>query len=125
MHAGADDYWDGNWLVTPIEMVAGGFRASAHAGLRAEELKRFSDELQQVHASLTGEATLESMEEWLTLKVDIDERGRLDVTGTVIDRPGSGNRLSFRIDGLDQADLPPIVNALEHAQTLFPVVGNP
>jgi hypothetical protein len=41
------------------------------------------------------------MEDWLSLKVALESSGGLVITGTVADRLGDGNRLAFRIDGID------------------------
>jgi hypothetical protein len=123
LHSSADDFWDGNWLVTPIEVVAGGFRGECGASLRAEELRGFREALERVHASLDGEAVLQSMETWLTLRLAVDRSGRVVVTGRVVDRLGSSNELSFRIEGLDQSDLPAMLEALQEIETFFPVVG--
>lgn len=125
LHAGADDYWDGNWLVTPIEAVAGGFRCESGASLHAEELVAFREALERVHESLEGEAVLESMESWLTLRVAVDRSGRLTVTGRMVDRLGSANELTFKIEGLDQSDLPVMIEGLQEIETFFPVVGAP
>lgn len=120
-----DDYWDGNWLVSPIEVVAGGFRAEVGAGLRADELVRFREELQRLQASLQGEAVLESMEGWLSLRIVATQLGGLQVSGRAVDQPGSGNSLSFTIGDLDQSHLPEIISALAQAELAFPVVGQP
>lgn len=125
MHAGADDFWDGNWLVTPVEIVLGGFSGEVVAALRAEELHSFKDALEAVYASLEGEAVLESMETWLTVRVAIDRLGGLLIAGRIRDRLGSGNELTFKIDGLDQSDLPAVVEALDEVLSLFPVLGTP
>ncbi|WP_275293410.1 hypothetical protein [Amycolatopsis sp. La24] len=77
MHTGAVDFWDGNWLFSPVDLVVGGFSARVPAGLRAE--------------------------------------------GTATD--GRGNRLSFRIGELDQAELPAIIDGLASIETEFPVLG--
>jgi hypothetical protein len=125
LHADASDYWDGNWLVTPIEIVAGAFEGQIGASLRVEELRGFREAIQRLNISLRGEALLESMETWLTLRITIDGSGRIVASGRVIDRPGAGNELSFRIDGLDQSYLPHMINALEEIETFFPVIGAP
>jgi hypothetical protein len=123
LHAGADDYWDGNWLVTPIDVVAGGFRGESGAALRAEELVAFREALERVYQSLDGEAVLESIESWLTLRVAVDRSGRLTVTGCMLDRLGSANKLDFKIEGLDQSDLSLVIEGLQEIETFFPVVG--
>jgi|SRR5215475_876485 len=125
LHPDAADYWDGNWLVTPVEVVAGAFEGSVGASLRAEELRGFREAMQQLSRSLRGEALLESMETWLTLRVTAERSGHIAVSGKVADRPGIGNELSFRIEGLDQSYLPPIISALEEVETFFPVIGTP
>jgi hypothetical protein len=123
MHQGATDYWDGNWLVTPIEVAAGGFKGRVAAALRAEELAGFLEGLERMWDSLEGEATLESMETWLSLRVSIDRSGHLEVHGTLTDEPGIGNSLTFDIADLDQTDLPTMTRSLGEAVRKFPVIG--
>jgi len=125
LHPGADDFWDGNWLATPIEATVGGFQGRVGASLRADELQAFRDALQGLHSALNGEAVLESMEKWLTLRVAATSRGRLEVQGTLLDRAGDGNQLIFKIEGLDQSFLPRIIDSLEEVNTFFPVLGSP
>jgi hypothetical protein len=78
-----------------------------------------------LYESLAGEAALESMEQWLTLRVVVDRLGHVAVLGEVRDHPGSGNTLTFFVDGLDQTHLPPILAALRDVEVAFPVVGAP
>jgi hypothetical protein len=125
MHQGATDYWDGNWLVTPIEVAAGGFKGRVTAALRAEELAAFLEALKRMSDSLEGEATLESLETWLSLRVSIARSGHLEVHGTLTDAPGIGNRLTFDIADLDQTDLPAMIRSLSEAVRRFPVLGEP
>jgi hypothetical protein len=124
MHPGADDYWDGNWLVSPVEVRVGGFTGRVAAGLRAEELARLREGLEALYASLEGEARLESLEDWVTLTCRGDGKGHVDVRGTVVDRPGVGNTLEFRL-ALDQTQLPPIIDQLRAVEHTFPVLGQP
>jgi hypothetical protein len=121
----ADDYWDGNWLISPIEVASGGFRGEVAAGLRMDELVRFREALEKLHSSLQGEAVLDSMEGWIQLHVAADRRGRLRVTGKALDRPGGANTLAFAIDGLDQTHLPAVISALGAAEARFPLRGQP
>jgi hypothetical protein len=125
LHADAADYWDGNWPVTPIHVVAGDFEGRVGASLRAEELRNVREAMQRLNLSLDGEARLESMEAWLTLRVAVAGSGGLVVSGKAVDRPGVGNELSFKIEGLDQSYLPAIIDALKEIEVFFPVVGTP
>ena len=53
------------------------------------------------------------------------EQGPLEVQGTLLDRAGDGNRLIFKIEGLDQSYLPRIIDSLDEVNTLFPVLRSP
>ncbi|WP_199786035.1 MULTISPECIES: hypothetical protein [Actinomycetes] len=75
MHAGAVDFWDGNWLFSPVDLVVGGFTARVPAGLRAEELRSFRKQLAKAYADFGGVARLTSMEEWLDLTVTVAGSG--------------------------------------------------
>jgi hypothetical protein len=125
MHPHADDHWDGNWLVTPVEVVAGAFRGFVSAALRADELQSFRDAIKRLDDSLQGEAVLSSMEDWLNLRITVDRAGHLEVSGNVSDRPGVGNQLTFTIDGLDQSYLRHVLEGLDAILAAFPVVGSP
>jgi hypothetical protein len=125
LHPGADDYWDGNWLATPIEVQVGAFRATVGAALRADELQAFREDLRRVCDALGGEAVLASMEDWLSLHLELKPNGHVIVSGRVRDQPGSGNELTFEFGGLDQSDLVAILDALDEVGVFFPVVGSP
>ena len=124
MHFGASDYWDGNLLISPIEVVVGGFTGRVAAGLRAEELRAFRGGLENLYASLEGEARLDSMEDWLLLGCRGDGRGHVEISGSICDAPGVGNRLSFSLS-LDQTFLPEIIWSLQEAERAYPVLGRP
>jgi hypothetical protein len=103
----------------------GKFEARVGASLRADELRSFRDALRILYTTLDGEAVLKSTEEWLTLRFAAASRGRLKVTGTLLDRPGDGNQLIFKINDLDQSYLPRIIDSLDEVETFFPVLGSP
>jgi hypothetical protein len=121
----ATDYLDGNWLTTPITIAVGRFHAELLADLRTDELQRFRRELQDVHSTLSGEATLESLDGWMTLRVRCEWNGALTVSGVANDQPGIGNRLTFQLDGLDQSHLPELIASLLNVEEAFPVIGSP
>lgn len=122
MHPEQDDFWDGNWLISPITVAVGGFTGSVAAGLRIDELAAFRRGLEKLHADLDGEARLDSMETWIHLSATADDRGHITVKGDVMDRPGIGNTLSFELE-LDQSYLPDIIAALASIEQRYPVLG--
>jgi hypothetical protein len=118
----ADDFGDGNWLSTFIDFAVGQFRGTVAASLRADEFRSFHRALKELDASLRGEALLESMEEWISLRIAVTSSGRLEIAGRLTDRPGSGNQLMFEIGGLDQSYLPAILTDLEGLLARYPVL---
>lgn len=122
MHPDSTDYWDGNWLVSPIDVAVGGFSGRVHAALRAEELRTFRKGLEKLYETLAGEAGLESMEDWIGLTCVGDGLGHVEVTGYVRDEPGIGNRLTFHLS-IDQTFLPGIIASLRGVEAAYPVLG--
>jgi hypothetical protein len=125
MHGDATDFWDGNWLISPIEVHVGSFAGRISAGLRSDEIQGFREDLERVYRDLHGTARLTSMEEWLDLTMTITATGQFEVAGRMIDNPGSGNELRFEIDGLDQSHAPELIDGLLTLQRAYPVVGLP
>ena len=121
----ASDYWDGNWLVTPIEIVVGHFRGTLGADLRAEEIRRFRVELESLYANVNGQAVLDSLDGWITMTVTCQPNGSLVIEGAANDQPGIGNELRFSLSGLDQSYLPPLIEALKAVEAEYPVIGAP
>jgi len=125
---GEDDYWDGNWLLSPIEIVADGVRTWLRdAGLRTDELQSFREELTACLAS-GGAARLSSLEEWIELTVAVEPGETVLVAGVARD-PGVENwadgPVRFRIDGVDRRQLAEAVRVLEEMAAAYPVVGEP
>jgi hypothetical protein len=123
MHLGATDFSDGNWLFSPVDVVVGGFTARVPAGLRAEELRSFREELAKAYDDFGGVARLKSMEGWLELTMTVAASGHVGVEGVAIDGHGTGNKLTFRITELDQSELPAIIDSLTEIEAEFPVIG--
>ena len=120
----AQDYWDGNWLVTDIEVAVGSFKGRVQAALCAPDFHRFREELQRLQKELSGTASFSTMEEWLALTFTGDGIGHFKVVGHLIDSPGVGNTLSFELT-CDQTELPPMLHGLDAICTAFPVLGEP
>jgi hypothetical protein len=124
-HPGTDDYWDGNWLFSPITASLGSFTAQLYAQLRVDELQAFRHGLQRIDRDLQGEATLTSIEHWVSLTVACQSNGTLALTGELDDVLGPGNLLRFAMDDLDQTDLPNMISALETIEQAYPLLGQP
>ena len=119
------DYWDCNWLESDIVVDVGAFHGKIAAALRIDELQRFRRELEVVYLTVAGTAHLASLEEWITLDVQVDAFGHVGVDGQIRDQPGTGNRLLFHIAELDQTDLPPVIEGLTAIEAAYPILGMP
>lgn len=125
-HPGADDYWDGNWLATPIDLRVQGFSASLPAQLRTDELRRFREGLGYInHWMKDGAAVLSSLDHWIELTIKPkDELGHLSVTG-LASSLHHDVELRFELHDMNLSHLPPMIDALSAIEDLYPVLGQP
>jgi hypothetical protein len=122
----APDFWDANWLVTPIAVRAGAFQARVPATLRADEFQRFRLGLEAIDRLAAREASLESLEDWVRLQVSMAAVGAVGVSGNLVDSPGIGNRLRFElVADLHLADVGGWIAQLKKIEAAYPVVGDP
>jgi len=119
-----EDYWDGNWLSCEIRVAVGGFKGRVDAALRAEEFNLFLEQVRQLHKSLKGRADFTTLEGWLRIELTGDGRGHMTATCELLDQPGIGNSLKFKIE-LDQTYLPSVVAGLESIIASYPVRNQP
>jgi hypothetical protein len=118
----AKDYWDGNWVRADVRIVVGAFRGQYEALLRADEFADFREQLGRLHETLKGEASFQSMEDWLRVHVAGDGRGHFTADCVSRDRPGTGSRLSFQLE-FDQTQVPAMLRDLDELLRRFPVRG--
>jgi hypothetical protein len=116
----AVDFDDSQWLIADLQVQVGGMSADVpRVALSIEELRDFATELTDVHRTLTGSAHLESMENWIDVRIEAQANGTLHVEGDVQDQPGTGNALHFTLIDLDQTHLPPLIADLDHALSRY------
>ncbi|WP_344779081.1 WapI family immunity protein, partial [Nocardioides panacisoli] len=96
-HPGADDYWDGNWIIATVSIGTGSFTGQVRGSLRMDEIHRFNEGLKFLNQNLFGAAVLETMEDWITLTVKAESSGRIQISGELADGAGIGNVLQFRV----------------------------
>jgi hypothetical protein len=118
----AVDYWDGNFLWCTAEVVAGAFRGSLSNVIRTEDLARFHPQLVDLHRSLIGEASFDTLDDWLEVTLTGDGRGHIEVRAQLCDNPIGGNLLEFRLSH-DQTYLTSLIEQVRAALAAFPVVG--
>jgi hypothetical protein len=123
-HPGYDDYWDGNWIASEVELRIGAYRASFRSDFRSEDFVSFHQSVCRLSETLRGSARFDTMEGQLALELIGDGRGHIRVEGISLDVVGVGNRLNFHFD-IDQTYLARIVRSLEKSISMYPVVGSP
>ena len=121
-HPDASDFWDGNWLITEIEIAVGAFRARYVANLRVDELLRLRDQMSALPCTLDGQAELRSLEDWLQVSIQGDDLGHFQVDCQAKDAAGIGNTLKFAL-GFDQTELSGMLDELEQIIEKFPLLG--
>jgi hypothetical protein len=116
----AADADDGNWVSGEFELslhTPGYFRALVKLSWRAEQLRRFYDELVQLDKTLNGKAHLAHMEGMVELSVRLDH-GRGSFTGYVAE-PGA-SRLEFEGIPTDQSFLAEALAGFKRIVERFP-----
>lgn len=124
-HAGADDYWDGKWVIATISVAVGGFTGQVRASLRMDEIHRFNEGWMFLNQDIFGSAVLESMEDRITLTVKAESRGQIEVSGELADGAGVGNVLRFELAEVDQTYLAGWISSLDEIERAYPVIGAP
>ena len=116
------DYWDGNWLQTIGRFSARGSVVTATGPfLRTPEIQAFGDACAKLHASLTGEASLDCVEPYLDVRLTGNGRGQ--VSAVILITPDHIEQRHEFHEQVDQSHLPAIVAACARLIARFPVVG--
>jgi len=123
-HPGAEGFWDGNWLKVAVEARGGAFAGRFEADLRADELAAFAAALGALRPGEPARVALESTEGWVSVRLALDDRGRLEGTVEVRDDPGLGAALRYPL-AVELGQLPGLLAALQAILHAFPVVGSP
>lgn len=115
------DPYDANWLRCSVTAEIGKFRGEVETSLTTGDFSRFSSELNDVTARVTSVASFTTMEEALTLRIEVDRAGRATVTGTLRGSDSTPHTsLSFGFES-DLSFLRQLEVQLAHAISDFPV----
>jgi hypothetical protein len=114
------EYFDDNWLNIEIKVQAGSFHGKAEATIQTSELVKFVSELRPLYEMLAGSAEFTTVEEQLSLWLQGDGKGHIELRGKIMDQPGVGNCLHFTLQ-LDQSQLGASIRELEAVISNFPI----
>lgn len=117
----SNDYWDGNWLNTYIELKVGGFNGNYKAQIRNDEFQNFRNGLEYPYNKLDGRTNFECIEHYISIQVEGDGLGHFQAKCTANDNPGIyENTLEFSIE-FDQTEIPGLINMLDDILKQFPI----
>lgn len=95
------------WLDAEVAIKVGAWSGRYAAKFHEDDFLRFSEEVDELHVRLEGEATLSSLDGYLDLTLTGDGLGHISVVGEAWDRPRWASYLVLSFE-TDQTALPPI-----------------
>lgn len=120
----SNDYWDGNWVTSNVNMEIPGYCVSFVADLRTDELRDFLNELQTMNTTLKGKTILKNLDSFLHFEAEIDKLGKVKWSIETQYLSGYGAILNFQFKS-DQSYLPKLIKELEDILLIYPVIGKP
>ena len=116
----SDDYWDGNWINVTAHCGAKGADVWISGSIiHLPEIKRWVNACENMHATLSGEANLECMEPWLSIKLVMRELGQISMEVSITpDLAAQEHRFEFDID---QSYLPELVKECRRVIARHPI----
>jgi hypothetical protein len=114
--------WDRNWLDASVVIKAGGFSGQFNTQLMTVDFENFKQELISLYTKLDGTANFNTMEGNINIRMKGDGIGHIASECKLMDYPGTGNKLEFRID-FDQTYIPTLIRQLDNIVQIFPITG--
>lgn len=114
------DYWDGNWLNITAHCGAKGADVwTSGPIIHLPELSRWAEACAQMYTKLSGAAALDCMEPYLSVRLDLDERGHVNMD--VLITPELVNQEHKFCFEVDQSYLPGLIQNCRKVLTDFPI----
>ena len=123
-HPQSEDYWDGNWVKSRINVAVGGFNGDVRGDLRLDEFQHLLDELKILQKTLDRKVIFTTTELWFEFKIEGDNLGHLEFQGTLWGYWNADNLLQFTFQS-DQTYLSNPIKQLETVLSHFPIKGRP
>ena len=120
-----DDYWEGNWLRIKVTIQAGAFNATYEGKLKTYNLKDFRRGLLreiQYQEQRGVSAYLQSLENWIEMKIIGHGNGSFDVQCVACDNPPYGNKLIFKLQ-IEKNEIEQMIEQVDEIMNIYPVRG--
>jgi hypothetical protein len=86
-----------DWIKGQVRIEVGTFKGELEIHLCVSDIIRFKEQLEPVYERLEGVAELKTIEDQLSIRVEVDKLGHVHVSGHLLDDFVAGNKLDFNI----------------------------
>jgi hypothetical protein len=102
-----------DWLEPSVSVQAGPFSGTTRVYISASDFVRFLPQLRNLHDTLQGTATFDTIERQVGFTLTGDGKGHITLAGFLEDRAGGDNRFEFTLS-YDQTLLPRSITQMGH-----------
>src|SRR5205085_6580533 len=86
-----------DWIKAQVQVKVGGFQGDVEITMCLSDMIRFKEQLVPAYRDLTGEAEFKTIEDQLSIRIEVNKLGHVTATGYLIDELADGNKLTFQI----------------------------
>lgn len=86
-----------DWIKGQVQIDVGAFKGELEIHLCVSDIIRFKKQLEPVYERLEGVAEFTTIEDQLSIRVEVDKLGHIQVSGHLLDDFVAGNKLNFNI----------------------------
>ena len=109
-----------DWIEAQVEIDVGAFKGRLKINLLVSEIIRFKKQLEEVYEKVGGVAEFKTLEDQLSIRIEVDKLGHVRASGYLLDDFDAGNKLNFNMS-YDQTLLWHTISEIDEALfELFP-----
>ena len=86
-----------DWIKGQVQIEVGAFKGNLGIHLCVSDIIRFKKQLEPVYERLEGVAEFKTIEDQLSIRIQIDKLGHVQASGYLLDDFVAGNKLNFNI----------------------------
>ncbi len=117
----SQDVWDANWLRCIVQAAAGDRQTKQDWQLRNEDLIRWLGALERIR-SRSGIAVLDTLDNWLDVQVNRNERGQSEVQYEITEDPLDSEAFESHLV-LDEISFLAVIRQVREAIERYPLTG--
>jgi hypothetical protein len=86
-----------DWIKGQVQIEVGAFKGELELQLCVSDIIRFKEQLEPVYERLEGVAEFNTVEDQLSIRIEVDKLGHVQASGYLLDDFVAGNKLHFNI----------------------------